>query len=45
MKHRKYPHRLNLRLDTELYEALKKKAEEDGISIASLCRSLLKLHT
>jgi len=44
-RHKKFQHRINLRLEASLFEKLQQLALKKGCSIAELCRDLLKQNT
>ena len=41
-RHKKFHHRINLRLESELFETLQALALKKGCSIADVCRTILK---
>ena len=44
-RHKKFHYRINLRIDTDLHNALKVLAEQQGVSVADLCRDILRKNT
>lgn len=42
MRHKRYHHRINLRIDSDLYNALLQLSQVKGMGITDLCRQILR---